>query len=313
MGPGNRPLDMDWLEDFLALAESGNFSRAAQARNIAQPAFSRHIRSLEEWVGVDLFDRGSHPVTLTEAGKRFQPAIEDALERLLASRQKARAAHEQANASLRFAATHALSLTFFPNWLSQLEAKLHIGTIEMVSDSFQACEELMLQRKVQFLLCHGHADVHTRLDEAQCQFAVVGEDLLVPVSAPAATGSGARYCITEVADVETLPVLAYSRQSGLGQIMRGIMGAKLEREPFNVVFTADHAVLLKTMVLEGRGIAWLPLNLIREEIATGRLIVAAADSWRVPIQVRLCRHASAMSALAESLWRVVSTSPSGSA
>jgi DNA-binding transcriptional LysR family regulator len=312
MGPGNRPLDLDWLEDFLALAESGNFSRAAQARNIAQPAFSRHIKSLEEWVGVDLFDRGSHPVTLTEAGKRFQPAIEESIERLLTSRQKARAAHEQANASLRFAATHALSLTFFPSWLGQLETQLHIGTIEMVSDSFQACEELMLQRKVQFLLCHGHEAVRTRLDEAQCQFAVVGEDELVPVSAPASAGGPARYQIG-AEHAENLPVLAYSRQSGLGQIMRGIMGAKLEREPFNIVFTADHAVLLKTMVLEGRGIAWLPQNLIRDEVASGRLMVAATDSWRVPIQVRLCRHASAMSSLAESLWRVVCPAPTNHA
>ena len=56
MGPGNRPLDLEWLEDFLALAETGNFSRAAEARSIAQPAFSRHIRALEEWVGVDSYD-----------------------------------------------------------------------------------------------------------------------------------------------------------------------------------------------------------------------------------------------------------------
>ena len=41
MGPDNRPLDVEWLEDFVALAESGNFSRAAEARAIAQPAFSR--------------------------------------------------------------------------------------------------------------------------------------------------------------------------------------------------------------------------------------------------------------------------------
>ncbi|MEG1454467.1 MAG: LysR family transcriptional regulator, partial [Comamonas sp.] len=35
MGPGNRNLDFEWLEDFMALAESGNFSRAAEARAIA--------------------------------------------------------------------------------------------------------------------------------------------------------------------------------------------------------------------------------------------------------------------------------------
>src|SRR6185437_2438220 len=68
MGPGNRPLDMQWLEDVCALAETGSFSRAAEVRSIAQPAFSRHIRALEEWVGVELFDRSAHPTELTAAG-----------------------------------------------------------------------------------------------------------------------------------------------------------------------------------------------------------------------------------------------------
>ena len=38
MGPVNRPLELQWLEDFLALAESGNFSRAAQSRGPPPPA-----------------------------------------------------------------------------------------------------------------------------------------------------------------------------------------------------------------------------------------------------------------------------------
>ena len=54
-------VDLEWLEDFVALAESGNFSRAAEARAIAQPALSRHMRSLEEWVGTELVDRSAHP------------------------------------------------------------------------------------------------------------------------------------------------------------------------------------------------------------------------------------------------------------
>ena len=107
MGPGNRPLDLDWLEDFLTLAETGNFSRAAEVRAIAQPALSRHIRSLEEWVGVDLVDRTAHPVELTAAGKKFQPLIQGALSALEAARIKARAAQDLASASLRFASTHS--------------------------------------------------------------------------------------------------------------------------------------------------------------------------------------------------------------
>src|SRR6185436_11861665 len=121
-----------WLEDFLALAETGNFSRAAEARAIAQPAFSRHIRSLEEWMGVDLVDRSAHPAELTAAGKRFHPLLKDVLSAL------------EAAASLRFAATHVLSLYFFPRWLAQLEENLRLGPVQTLSDSSHGCEELML-------------------------------------------------------------------------------------------------------------------------------------------------------------------------
>ena len=51
-------MDLDWLKDFLALAELKTFSRAADARNVTQPAFSRRIRALEDWIGAPLFVRG---------------------------------------------------------------------------------------------------------------------------------------------------------------------------------------------------------------------------------------------------------------
>ncbi|MCL5425335.1 MAG: LysR family transcriptional regulator, partial [Gammaproteobacteria bacterium] len=50
-------MELVWLEDFIALAEHGSFVRAAEARHITQPAFSRRIRSLEQWMGVSLFVR----------------------------------------------------------------------------------------------------------------------------------------------------------------------------------------------------------------------------------------------------------------
>ena len=61
-------MNLTWLEDFLALAASGNFSRAAEERHMTQPAFSRRVRALEEWLGAELFDRSEqpgHPVVLS--------------------------------------------------------------------------------------------------------------------------------------------------------------------------------------------------------------------------------------------------------
>jgi len=65
-------MEMAWLEDFLAILECGGFSRAAERRNVTQPALSRRVRALEQWVGTPLFDRSTHAVTLTPAGLRFR-------------------------------------------------------------------------------------------------------------------------------------------------------------------------------------------------------------------------------------------------
>ncbi|MDA8451946.1 LysR family transcriptional regulator [Acidovorax sp. NCPPB 3859] len=314
MGPGNRPLDLEWLEDFLALAESGNFSRAAEARAIAQPAFSRHIRALEDWVGAELFDRSAHPATLTAAGQRFHPLLEDVLARLEAARIKACAAQAQAAASLRFAATHVLSLTFFPRWLGGLESQLRLGPIQTISDSYQACEDLALQRRVQFVLCHGHAAVPGRLDEAGYPAARLADDVLQPVSAPQGDGTPLHAIPGPEAQGGArppLPVLAYSDASGLGRIMRalrkgvfdagGVAGMPGEVE---VVFTAHHAALLKAMALEGRGMAWLPRSLIAEELQSGALVAAGPAGWDVPVEIRLYRQRTEMSDAAETLWRL---------
>src|SRR5690606_31345415 len=80
-------MELVWLEDFSALAESGNFSRAAELRHVTQPAFSRRIRSLENWVGVDLFVRTTHGATLTDAGKHMLASAQEMTRRLHQMRQ----------------------------------------------------------------------------------------------------------------------------------------------------------------------------------------------------------------------------------
>ena len=145
---------VEWslFEDFLTLAQSANFSRAADLRHMTQPAFSRRIRSLEEWVGAPLFDRTCHPVALTEAGRRFLPAAQETLQRLDQVCEECRETARAASATLHFAATHSLSLAFFPSWLRDLEAAGPLGAIRLTSDSLQGCEQTMLQGLAQFLL-----------------------------------------------------------------------------------------------------------------------------------------------------------------
>ena len=53
------------LQDALTLIEEGTMSAAAARRNVTQPAFSRRIKALEEWLGVTLVERFANRVELT--------------------------------------------------------------------------------------------------------------------------------------------------------------------------------------------------------------------------------------------------------
>jgi DNA-binding transcriptional LysR family regulator len=64
-------MDFDQLITFVAVAELGNFSRAAEKVLRTQPAISAQVRKLEEENNARLFDRTKKSVTLTPAGERF--------------------------------------------------------------------------------------------------------------------------------------------------------------------------------------------------------------------------------------------------
>ncbi|MEE3649785.1 MULTISPECIES: LysR family transcriptional regulator [unclassified Brenneria] len=64
-------MKMQLLYEFILLSELLNFSKAAQKMNITQPVLSRHMKYLEEQLGVELFRRDTHSVELTSIGKLF--------------------------------------------------------------------------------------------------------------------------------------------------------------------------------------------------------------------------------------------------
>ncbi|WP_042878924.1 LysR substrate-binding domain-containing protein [Cupriavidus necator] len=62
-------MDIKQLRALLAIAETGSATKAAELLRIVQPAVSRHVRLLEEELGVELFERERHGMVLTEAGR----------------------------------------------------------------------------------------------------------------------------------------------------------------------------------------------------------------------------------------------------
>jgi DNA-binding transcriptional LysR family regulator len=293
-------LDLAYLLDFKALAETGSFSRAAFARNVTQPAFSRRIRALEDWVGAPLFNRGGTPVTLTDAGRAIEPAFEQAMRGIMQGQADARAAAARESSALHFAATHVLSFTFFPNWLRGLEGGQPLEAIQLSSDTLSACEGLIQEGRVQFLLCHHHAAAPVRLDPSRFLSIRVGSDTLSLVAAPEKPGVP-RFIVREDSPGNA-PYLSYSEQSGLDRIVAAARPGPYAGLVGRSVFKSHLAASLRSMALTGRGVAWLPQSLIADDLAQGRLVLAGAPSLDITIEICLFRAVHGLGRAAEHFW-----------
>ena len=79
-------------ETFLAIAQAGSVSKAAQGLYLSQPAVSRSLKRLEEDLGVQLFDREAAPLRLTQAGEE---TLRREYERILRQAEDMRRAMEE--------------------------------------------------------------------------------------------------------------------------------------------------------------------------------------------------------------------------
>ena len=297
-------MELAWLEDFAALVETGNFTRAANRRNLSQPAFSRRIQALERWLGAPLVIRGERGVMLTSAGREFMADAEAVIRDIYRLRKNAMDTTARGDTTLHFAATHSLSHTFFPYWIGRFEELALTGGLYLISDTMAACEQALLQGKAQFLLCHYHPAAPSCFVAGSFDFCRIGNDMLIPLSAPDESGRP----LWELPGTREKPVryLRYSAVSGLGRIL-GI------HEPFhscifnpNPEFTSHLASVLLSMTLEGKGVAWLPKTLAWQAIKDGRLMAAGCCGvWDIPLEIRLHRASGKLSSAAEAFWRWV--------
>ncbi|QTG16890.1 LysR family transcriptional regulator (plasmid) [Agrobacterium tumefaciens] len=302
-------MNVQWLEDFIALTDCMNFSKAADRRNVTQPAFSRRIKSLEEAIGADLIDRSSHRLEITEAGQIVLAAAKEIDNRLKRALREIEDAHSVAS-SLTFASTHALSFNFFPNWFKALPSPASSAPVHLLADNMRACERMMSDGRAQFLLCHAHPAMEIMLPEMSYKAVELAKDEIIPVSA---CGTDRR----PVHDLGTagtheVPVLSFDEKSGLGRILKSTLAERLSVVKLKHAFSSHLAVALKALAMDGKGVAWVPRSLVEDEIDKGLLTLAGSEDWGVKVSIVLMRPRQRQSSLAEEFWDLAISGHEGS-
>ncbi|WP_110654735.1 LysR family transcriptional regulator [Salinicola halimionae] len=308
-------MELVWLEDFIALAEHGSFVRAAEARHITQPAFSRRIRALEAWMGVTLFARTPQGTSLTEAGRAMRGGALESANRLHRLREEVREVAGKTARTLQFAATHSLSFTFFPRWIRQVESGMPIEALQLHTESMAGCEQMLMQGRVHFLLSHRHPEVPMRLDPSQFMSRKIEQDTLIPMigaelgrefGADNDGGSVTGFDFLTAGD-PVVPYLAYTEASGLGRIVAHRLRRDGEFDSREPLFTSHLAAVLMSMALENKGLAWLPLILAEAEWREGHLVRALGPDWDIPVEIHITRAKATLPASAEAFWQRLTT------
>ncbi|RDE22849.1 LysR family transcriptional regulator [Motiliproteus coralliicola] len=291
-------MELKWLEDFLALAKHGSFSKAAAARFVTQPAFSRRIRSLENWLGVSLVDRTRYPTSFTEAGLEFLEQAESLRTQIYGCRDQLKSMASDQDAMVMMS-QHSLAVSFLPNWLQSIEPLTGDALVKVNAGNLHDSLESFLAGTGDFLLCFSSPDIFNQLEREDIECIQVGTDRLVPVTAVKADGEP----VFSVSQQAPLRLLSYPKESFFGRLILRECMPQLEGQ-LETQKVCENALAegLKALVEKGFGIAWLPRCLVEKELSQGSMAILDAPMASVDLTIKLYRFKGTHSAIANTFW-----------
>lgn len=279
-------MKQDWIEDFLALVEYGTFSNAAVQRRVTQPAFSRRIQALEEWLGVQLVERHTQPIQLTDIAQHYIPEFRALLQDMTQLRTRMQA---QASGSIRlvFTTQHSLTITRLPAIIRLIDRESELNVdFSVRSENRDECVALFLRGQADLLLCIEEThDPLLNLVPAAARLQL-GTEIFAPVSAPDMHGEPLHGLATH----GPVKVLAFPPGSHLARSMEGLMSQLMKTHTIEVIHESVFLAGIREMVKAGLGMAWLPLSLLESDLQSGALLNLSPRIPSITMQLGLYRH-----------------------
>lgn len=282
-------MELKWLEDYLALVDSGNFTTAAAIRNLSQPAFSRRIQALEAWLGVELVDRTKKPFRFTAVAVAHAATLRNLVNVVYQARNQIKFSIRD-QVSLSVAAQHSLLVTtFLPRFLEKLAASVENLNYSVVSENMDTCVAMFLKGEVDMLVIYETEGSRNTILPHLSVRKNLGTDEMTLVAKPQVLKAVEKNKATR-----SLPLLTYPISSFFGSVVwTDAVPRVLRHENATIVCESSFAVGLREMALAGTGAAWLPRSIILDEIRSGALIVL--DEMSPPIPMQIVAHLSQIS------------------
>ena len=294
-------MQLKWLEDFVALAQTRNFSRAAELRHVTHPAFGRRIKALEAWAGTALIERDSTPLALTAAGASLLDNAQQMLGNLGHARDELLDAAGRHENTVSLATGRTLARTLAADLLLRLRPLLAQGELRILTRSLTDTAQMLERGEVDFMLIYHHPLLAVRLSARQYAHLTLAQDKLVPVTRANAQGRAQHSFGAQAAT----PYLAYAGTLALGRLVQDHLANNPHAPHLRRVIECDSADAVYEYALKGLGVAWLPWSMVSGACKAGQLVVLGDTPLEVNFEVRVYRAKRRLNALAERMWQVL--------
>lgn len=247
------------LTVFVQVVENGSFSRAAKQLAMANSAVSRVVKRLEEKLGVNLINRTTRQLRLTEEGSQYFRRVQKILQEMAAAEAEMLAVHEVPQGILRVDSAMPMVLHLLVPLATKFNERYPHIQLSLVSSEGYIN---LIERKVDIALRAGELDdsgLRARhLFDSHFRI-IASPDYLAKHGTPQSTEALANHqCLgfTEPNSLNTWAVL------------------DAQGNPYKISphFTASSGEILRSLCLSGCGIACLSDFLVDNDIAEGKLI-----------------------------------------
>jgi DNA-binding transcriptional LysR family regulator len=300
-------MDIHWFRDLAHLGQTGNFSQAAGMSHISQPAFSRRIKSLEAWVGVELVDRSKQPVRLTPAGTQMLEAGQQALLRIESERGQILEANSLPDKYVvTFGTQHSIGWRFYPTWLHAFEENYGPILSRLRADDLPNCIRDLKEGSVDFVIAYASPNsleaetaVEFGPDARDIQSLVIGRDQLVPVCKKGADGQP--LFSFEDRNIE-VPFLQFGAGASISRHLDPLLATAELQGRLKTIYENSMAGALRIRARDGDGVAWLPKSLVSSDLERELLVRTGKPTWEVDLEVRLYRKRAYSNHNTRSIW-----------
>ncbi|HAU5432614.1 DNA-binding transcriptional regulator YafC [Cronobacter malonaticus] len=261
----------DELIIFVAVVESGSFSRAAEQLNLANSAVSRAVKKLEMKLGVSLLNRTTRQLSLTEEGERYFRRIQQVLQEMAAAETELMESRQTPRGLLRIDAATPVILHLLMPMIKPFRERYPDVTLSLVSSETFIN---LIERKVDVAIRAGtltDSSLRARPLFTSYRKIVAAPDYLERYGVPATICDLKDHvCLgfTEPISLNTWPVACED-----GQLLEITPG-----------MTSNSGETLKQLCLTGNGISCLSDYMIDKEIERGEVVELLAE-YRLPVEM----------------------------